>query len=146
MSEHNLLAILVGSIAGFGFGALWYSPVAFLNPWMPEAGITPDVHLKNPGKVFGGSFVFTLVAAVALAYLLGPQPELPKAVLVGALTGLCLVGGSMGANYLFVNRSITFWMIDASFHVFRLATVGLGSVCGTKSGRHTIGRFADRAR
>ena len=52
MSEHNLLAILVGSIAGFGFGALWYSPVAFLNPWMPEAGITPDVHLKNPGKVF----------------------------------------------------------------------------------------------
>ena len=87
MAELNIAAILAGSVAGFAFGALWYSPLLFLKPWMREAGIAPDAHKTNPGKVFGGSSIFTVVSAFALAYLLGPQPNVVQAVIIGALAG-----------------------------------------------------------
>ena len=125
MSEHNVLAILVGAVASFAFGALWYSPLLFLGRWMKEAGVEPSAHKDNPGKIFGGSFVVTIISAFALAFILGPLPEVGTAMLTGALMGLCLVGSSMAINYLFANRSMVFWMIDTGFHVFRLAIVGL---------------------
>ena len=124
MTDVNYLAVLLGSVASFAFGALWYSPALFLPRWMRETGVAPDMPKGNPGKVFGGSFVLTLVSAFVLAYFLGPAPSLATAIGGGALAGL-LVGASMGINYLFSGRSTVLWFIDAGFHVFRLAVVGV---------------------
>lgn len=121
MEDINIWAVLVGAVASFAFGALWYSPVVFLKVWMRESGVTPDQHQQNPLRVFGLAFVFTLVSVFALALWIGPAPGLGDAVIKALIAGVCLVAASMGINYQFANRSFLVWSIDGGFHVARLA-------------------------
>ena len=62
MPAVNWLAVLVAAVAMFGLGAVWYSPVLFLNPWVKAAGLEVD-HAKrgNFGLILGLSFVLTLI-------------------------------------------------------------------------------------
>ena len=125
MADINIWAVLAGAVASFVFGALWYSPVLFLKAWMRESGVTPDQHQKNPVRVFGLAFVFTLISVFALALWVGPAPALGNAVVKGLIAGAFLVAASMGINYQFANRSFLVWIIDGGFHVTRLAVVGV---------------------
>lgn len=36
----NLLAIIVAAASAFALGALWYSPLMFVEKWMKESGVT----------------------------------------------------------------------------------------------------------
>ena len=125
MPEINMWAALVGAVASFIFGALWYSPVLFLKAWVRESGVTPDQRKRNPVRFFGLAFVFTAVSAFALALSAGPAPALGDAVLKGLIAGAFLVAASMGINYQFANRSFQMWLIDGGFHVVRLAIIGV---------------------
>ena len=79
----------------------------------------------HPAKVFGGAFVFSLLAAAAFAYLLGPQPGLSSALCTGALVGFCFVAASFGINYLFAQRSLKLWLIDGGYHTLQFVVFGL---------------------
>ena len=125
MIEINLWAACLAAVASFAFGALWYSPLMFLNSWAQQTGVDPTEPVNHPARVYGLSFVFTLVAALALAYLLGPAPALSSAVATGAGVGLCLVAMSLGINYQFAGHGLTLWSIDSGFHIFRFALMGL---------------------
>ncbi|HMY36376.1 MAG TPA: DUF1761 domain-containing protein, partial [bacterium] len=61
----NWLAIIVASISAFVLGGIWYSPLMFGNAWMKVAGMTEEsVKQGNPGKIYGGAFLLTLIAAI----------------------------------------------------------------------------------
>ena len=125
MNGINIWAVLVAAVASFALGALWYSPALFLKPWSREAGVNPEAPIANPGRVYGLTFVLTLLTSLALAILLGPQPQLDAALATGAGTGICLVATSMGINYQFANRNLLLWAIDSGFHVVRLLVMGV---------------------
>lgn len=125
MADINVWAALAGAVASFILGALWYSPVLFLKPWMRESGLSPDQPPKQPARVFILAFVFSVVSAFALALLAGPAPALGDAVLKGLIAGAFLVAASMGINYQFANRNVLVWLIDGGFHTARLAVVGI---------------------
>ena len=76
-------------------------------------------------RVFGLTFLFTVISAFALALWAGPAPGLGDAVLKGLIAGAFLVAASMGINYQFANRSFQVWLIDGGYHVARLAIVGV---------------------
>ena len=57
---------------------------------MRESGVTPDQHQKNPVRVFGLAFVFTLISVFALALWVGPAPALGNAVVKGLIAGAFL--------------------------------------------------------
>jgi len=40
--EVNWIAVLVGAVAAYLLGWLWYSPKLFGTKWMAGVGITPD--------------------------------------------------------------------------------------------------------
>ena len=125
MPDVNWFAVLVAAASAFVLGGLWYGPL-FLKAWSREAGIAVDANKRHPAAVFGGAFVLSLVAAWAMAAVIGrSEPSVPFAVHVGFLTGLCVVATSFGINYLFAGRSLKLWLIDAGYHVLQFTLYGL---------------------
>ena len=119
----NLFAILLAAVSSFVLGGLWYSPLLFGGAWNRENG--GEVPAGHPAKVFGFSFVFSLVAAAAFAWWLGPAPALDEALKAGAVAGIGFVAASFGINYQFAQRSFALWLIDGGYHAAQFLLFGL---------------------
>jgi hypothetical protein len=119
----NLFAILLAAVSSFVLGGLWYSPLLFGRAWNRENG--GEVPAGHPAKVFGFSFVFSLVAAAAFAWWLGPAPALDEALKAGAVAGIGFVAASFGINYQFAQRSFALWLIDGGYHAAQFLLFGL---------------------
>ena len=124
----NLWAVLAAAVSSLVLGGLWYSPMLFLKPWNKAMGRSEDDN-GRPARVFGLGFVYSLVAAIVFAMLLGPTPVLSEAWKAGLLVGFGFVAMSIGINYQFANRPIVAWLIDGGYHTgqFVLYGVILGS-------------------
>ena len=122
MMTLNPWAILVAAVSSFLLGGVWYSAL-FAKVWERENGGPSQP--GHPARVFGVSFVFSLLAAAAFAWLLGPAPALSHAVGTGALVGGGLVATSFGINYQFAQRSWTLWAIDGGYHLLQFVLFGL---------------------
>jgi hypothetical protein len=124
---HNLnwLAILVAAASAFLLGGLWYSPLMFVNRWMKETGITPDSTKKtNMFKIFGLSFLLSLVASFFLAMFIGPSASAVFGALAGFMAGLGWVFTFMGIIYLFESRTLAHFLINAGYSVISLTIMG----------------------
>ena len=119
----NYLAVIVAAVSSFMLGGLWYSPVLFGNAWNKENG--GQMQAGHPAKVFGVSFAFSLLAAFAFAWLLGPAPEFKTAVTTGLAAGFGLVATGFGINYQFAQRSFKLWLIDGGYHTVQFILFGV---------------------
>ncbi|MEK6374994.1 MAG: DUF1761 domain-containing protein [Acidobacteriota bacterium] len=126
----NWCAVIVAAGSSFLLGGLWYAKPVFGRLWGREAGMLPaDGEMpkgpKHPTRVFIASFIFSLIAAWAFAFLLGPNPPLGDALRMGFLAGACFVATSFGINYQFANRSALMWLIDGGYHLVQFLLFGL---------------------
>jgi hypothetical protein len=119
----NYWAVLLAALSSFLLGGLWYSSALFGRVWTTENGAAKQA--GHPAKVFGISFIFSLVAAIAFAVWLGPAPSLMAAVKAGALAGFGIAATSFGINYQFAQRSFTLWLIDGGYHTAQFTLFGL---------------------
>jgi hypothetical protein len=119
----NPWAVLVAAAASFALGGLWYSPALFGRLWNSENGGVPQA--GHPAKVFGVSFVFSIIAAASFALWLGSSPPLETALKAGALAGFGFVAASFGINYQFAQRSFKLWLIDGGYHAAQFTLFGL---------------------
>ena len=121
--DMNIWAVLVAALSSFLLGGLWYSSALFGALWNREnGGVEQSGH---PARVFGVAFLFSLVAAFAFAWWLGPAPSLHNALTAGVAAGFGMVGASFGINYQFAQRSFTLWAIDAGYHSVQFVLFGL---------------------
>ena len=76
MSTINWLAVLVAGISAFVVGGIWYSPGLFGKAWMKDNGFTEEQIKQggNKGKIFGFTFIFSLVMAANLGMFLNDPP------------------------------------------------------------------------
>ena len=110
----NWLAIIVAAISAFALGGLWYSPLLFANRWMKETGITREIARQNSMvKVFGLSFILSLVASFFLAMFIGKDAGGGFGAMAGFMAGLGWVFTFMGISYLFESRSLAHFLINA---------------------------------
>ena len=125
MPDVNWLAVLAAAISAFLLGGLWYSPALFGKAWQRDAGLT-DEQLKggNPAKIYGGSFVLSLVAAATFAMFLGKLP-VGTATAYGFCAGLTWVAASFGINYLFERRSVGLFLVNGGYHTLQFTLYGL---------------------
>jgi len=121
MHDINLWALLAAIVSSGLLGALWYSPVFFLRPWIRAAGREPE---QSP-VVYAVTFLAAIVSAGAFAFWLGPRPPLESALLHGLAAGACFAAASLGLNYAFADRGLALWLIDGGFHVARFVLFGL---------------------
>jgi hypothetical protein len=117
----NWFAVLVGAVAYFALGALWYS-LLFKNKWIAYNKI--DMNDTNAKKgvaaTMFGSFVLMFVQSLAIA-ILASRMDLSdywmSGVKLGALTGVCFCACSIGINYLYEKKPIGLWLINGGYAI-----------------------------
>jgi hypothetical protein len=124
MPHINILAVLAASVSSFLLGGLWYSRLLFGAAWQRAAGNPSKPGEGHPAKVFGVSFVFALVAALAYSILMPAASSAGAAISQGLLVGAGLVAASFGINYQFANRSTMMWLIDGGYHTVQFGIYG----------------------
>jgi hypothetical protein len=125
MPEVNWLAVLAAALSAFMLGGLWYSPALFGKAWQRGAGLT-DEQLKggNAGKIYGGAFVLSLIAAATFAIFLGKLP-VGEATAYGFCAGLTWVAASFGINYLFERKPLSLFLVNGGYHTLQFTLYGL---------------------
>jgi hypothetical protein len=127
MANANLLAILVAAISGFMVGGIWYGPL-FGKAWQREIGLSDDaIKSGNPLKIYGTTFLFSVLSAVFLGHLLAHFGEmsLRSTMMISVGVALGFIVPAIGTNYLFGQKSGKLFAIDAGYWVAFYAAMGL---------------------
>lgn len=132
MPDHfsfNYLAILVATISTFVLGGLWFSPLFFGPAWTRELGLTDAECEKRKattpmGRIMGTAFILELLMAFTLAAFLGAKSTLAFGTFAGAAAGFGWVGLSFGVTYLFEQKSLRFFFINAGYHGVAFTLMG----------------------
>ncbi|HJQ16297.1 MAG TPA: DUF1761 domain-containing protein [Allosphingosinicella sp.] len=117
MPHVNWVAAVVAGIVGYFPGALWYSPLMFLNAWRAETGLSGEQGGLSMGARLASGVALSLVAALAFAVLIGPEPTLAFAVEAALAIAICFITTAFGMQYLFEGRSVKLTLINGGFHI-----------------------------
>ena len=125
MGTVNWIAVLVAGISAFVLGGVWYSPALFGKAWMTENNMTvDDVKKGNKGKIFGWSFILSLVMAANLGMFINtPEMNLSQGILYGLLTGLWIFCG-IAIVALFEHKSVKYIFINGGYMLVALGLMG----------------------
>lgn len=122
----NWIAIIAATVSAFILGGIWYAKGVFGGRWMQEIGLTEeDVEKGHMGKIFGTTFVLQFIAATTLAMLIGPNKGWLIGLHAGLIVGLIWVGSAIAINYLFEQRSLRLWFINAGYNVVLYSIMGI---------------------
>jgi hypothetical protein len=126
MRAFEWLPSLISALSAFILGGLWYSSLLFGKTWQKEAGLSDEQLAEtNRLKVFGISFILCLVAAIAFSMVITPEASFFMAFHSGVGIGLFWIATSFGVNYLFEQRSLKLWLINAGYHSLQFTLYGL---------------------
>jgi hypothetical protein len=121
----NHLAVLTATVLAFVLGGIWYGPL-FGRAWMAENGLTPESAAKmNAAKVYGLSFLWTLIMAYNLAFFIGdPSISAGQAALYGFATGFGWIAMGLFVVGLFERRSARLMLINGGYMTVALTMMG----------------------
>jgi hypothetical protein len=123
--EINWFAVITATIAAFLLGGVWYSNKVFGSRWMHEIGLTEESSSKsNMVRIFGVTLILQFIAAIALAVFLGANSSWMSGLQSGVLIGLLWIATAYGTTYLFEQRSLCLFMINAGYNVVLFAVMG----------------------
>ena len=126
MRAFEWLPSLISALSAFILGGLWYSPLMFGKVWQREVGLSDEqLAAANRLKVFGISFILCLVAAIAFSMVITPEAGFFMAFHSGVGIGLFWIATSFGVNYLFEQKSLKLWLINAGYHSLQFTLYGL---------------------
>jgi Protein of unknown function (DUF1761) len=125
MTSVNWLAVLVAGISAFILGGVWYSPTLFGKAWMKENNFTVEVVRKgNKAKIFGWSFILSLVMSANLAmFLADPKTDLVWGITAGFLAGVWAFCG-IAITGLFEQKTARYIFINGGYLVIALSLMG----------------------
>ena len=125
MSTINWLAVLVAGLSAFILGGIWYSPALFGRSWMRENDFTvDDVQKGNKGKIFGWSFILSLLMAANLGmFLADPKIDLAMGIVYGFLTGVWIFCG-IAIVGLFEHKTAKYIFINGGYMLVALGLMG----------------------
>lgn len=122
----NHLAAVAAALSTFLMGGLWYSPIVFGRAWQEENKLT-DEQMKqhNMAKIFGLSFLFSLIMAYNLAFFLGdPSIDLARGTLYGFLTGFGWVAMAVFIISLFERKTWRYMIINGGYMIVAFTVMG----------------------
>lgn len=120
----NWWAILLAACSGFVVGSLWYGPW-FGKAWMQATGISKEkARSANATRTFGLAFALNLLCSFGLAVFLGAEHDLVFGLVVGVGVALAFVSTALGVTYLFEQRPLKLFFINAGYQVVNFAVMG----------------------
>jgi hypothetical protein len=126
VGEINWLATLLAAVAGFAFGAVWFVPL-FGRAWDREAGLSDAVKQSgNKTLIFGTAFLLYLFMAFIIGHTLATygNPALGLSIMIAGGVGLGFVVPAFGISYLFAHRSLSLFLMDASYWLLTFCLMG----------------------
>lgn len=127
----SLTEVIVGAIAAFVIGALWYSPVLFLNAWLKELKISKKDMEKSKKKGMVTemiiAFLKTLVfaAVLALAIKAFKPYTLLAYIQVGLMLWLGFIATTMLDPVLWEKKSLNLYLINVSQHLVSVVVMSI---------------------
>jgi hypothetical protein len=123
-ADINWLAVVVATVSSFALGGIWYGPL-FSKAWMKLTGMTKEKGAEASMAVtFGGTFALNLLIAIAIAMLTGPHAGLHAGLHTGLFSAFFFVATSIGVIYLFEQRPLRLWLINAGYQVVNFSIMG----------------------
>lgn len=120
----NYLAALVAALSRFLIGGVWYSPILFARAWMREAKLSEAELRRGVARAFGWAFVMSVVAAINLAFFLGPDASIAWGATAGALAGIGWAVTALATVFLFERRSPMLILIDGGYLAVSYTVMG----------------------
>ena len=127
-SNINWLAVLVGGVAYFLLGAIWYSFI-FKNAWIKSSGVNvndPNMK-KGMAQTMFSSLVLMIICSLGLALFLskvGPTSWMSGAK-VGLVAGVCFSATGICISYLYEKRPWALHFINAGYNVAGCVIAGI---------------------
>ncbi|MFH5831500.1 DUF1761 domain-containing protein [Halalkalibaculum sp. DA3122] len=124
-SQLNIWAALVGGIAYFMTGWLWYGPL-FGKAWMREKGM--GEHPEPPEPI---NFLYSLILQGIVGISLGlfmaalDATTAMQGLSVGLAAGAGFVLTTVGVNGIYNDMSLRLFAIDGGYHLAGFAVAGL---------------------
>jgi hypothetical protein len=123
---------LVCAIATMAIGFLWYSPILFADPWMRLMGFDPNDKAKlaemqkGAGKLYGISFVASIVSAVVLAKIIGLSSvnTIPYGMKIGFAVWLGFVTTVQLTGALFSKQPTKLYLINTGYQLVCYLAMG----------------------
>ncbi|HUP49317.1 MAG TPA: DUF1761 domain-containing protein [Thermoanaerobaculia bacterium] len=127
LSTMNWFAVLAAALSAFVLGGAWYSPLLFGGVWMRENRFSDDdLKRRNLAKVFGLSFLWTLIMSVNLAFFLNtPDTTAAWGATAGFLAGFGWIAMGIFIIGLFESRSARYMLVNAGYMVAALVLMGV---------------------
>lgn len=128
----NWLAILIGFVAFFAIGAIWFGPKTFYPVWVKAMGTDPQKspNAHGPVLVFGLTALGGLVQVIVLAIVIhliavgaGPVGPLGGAG-IGALLGVGITAAGSLSHRLFGGQGLRVWLLEVAQDTIGLAVAG----------------------
>jgi len=119
----NYLAVIVVTILAFVLGGLWYGPL-FGKAWMKESGVKEGDGKDKMLRTFGLSILLNIIIALNLSAFLGAKADLQFGLFAGLAAGIGWVSASIGIMYLFSQKSLRLFLIDAGYQTVIYAVMG----------------------
>jgi len=129
LGDLNYLAVLAATlVGGMAIGSVWYARKVFGNAWMKLAGLSDsDIKKANLPLAMAETFVLTFISALALAIferLLSVDTWL-EGLNFGLFVGLFLVSTAFLVNYLFEQKPLALWKINAGYATLNLTAMAV---------------------
>ncbi|MBN2777390.1 MAG: DUF1761 domain-containing protein [Bacteroidales bacterium] len=127
ISTLNWFAVIVAALSNFLIGGLWYSPVLFGKLWMKENNFTEDDLKKgNMAKIFGLTFLFSIVMAFNLAMFLNDANTTTSwGAIAGFLAGFGWVAMAIFTIGQFERKSTKYMLIHGGYVTISFVVMGL---------------------
>jgi len=121
----NWLAVVVSTVIAFVIGGIWYSKALFGSVWLEEVGLTEEATKSaNMPITFAGTFILQFLAITALAVLAGAESTWQSGLQIGLLIGVFWIATAYGITYLFEQRTMRLFLINAGYNVVLFAIAG----------------------
>jgi hypothetical protein len=122
MDDFSWLAVVIGAIAFYFLGAVWYS-FLFRKPWLSDMGIDPNVERQAPmGSMLLASGVSAVVVAGVIEFIVrdaGVGFGLGRGAMVGAA-----MAAAIGQCAFYDNRPRRLGLINGAYPLVGAIIVG----------------------
>ena len=125
MGEINLLAVVLGAVAFFVVGAVWYTAL-FGKAWQRVAGLSDEaLKSSNMALIFGLAFLLELLIALTVWHSVARGAASDRGVMMMAVGfGAAIMTPAIGINYLFLRKPLKLFLIDAGHLIVGMAAMG----------------------
>jgi len=118
----NYWAVLLAAVLNFIIGALWYSPLLFMNTWIKLSGFSKkDMKCEKKGMFMG--FISSFIGALILSFVIAVLFEslslggILNAIFVAVLVWLGFTAATSFTETIYSKRSKSLFFLNAGYQL-----------------------------